>query len=235
MIVCITQPTYLPWLGFFDKLVNSDIVIFYDTAQFVKRGEAFHNRNKIRTPNGWMWLTIPVIAPLGTEIKDVRINNTLNWREKHWKSIVHSYRKAKFFDQYEHIFEEIYSKDWGYLCDFNIVIIRKIIEILGIKIDVMLASELGETNLNATDELLWYCKKVKATTYLSGAFGKDYLDISEFEKEGIKVLFQDFKHPIYRQAYNPFIPNMSSIDLLFNYGKDSMNILTEGEEQNEKS
>lgn len=230
MIVCITQPTYLPWLGFFDKLVHSDIVIFYDNAQFVKRGKTFHNRNKIRTPNGWMWLTIPVIAPLGIKIKDVRINNTLNWREKHWKSIVHSYKKAKFFDQYEYIFEEIYSKDWEYLCDFNLSIIRKIIKILGIRIDVMLASELGETNLSATDELLWYCKKVSATTYLSGAFGKNYLELDKFANENIKVGFQDYKHPEYKQLYKQFEPFMSVIDLIFNHGPNSLSILV-GEKQ----
>lgn len=230
MIVCITQPTYLPWLGFFDKSAHSDIVIFYDTAQFVKRGKTFHNRNKIRTPNGWMWLTIPVIAPLGMKIKDVRINNTLNWREKHWKSIAHSYRKAKFFDHYKLIFEEIYSKDWEYLCDFNLAIIRKIIGILGIRIDIMLASELGETNLSATDELLWYCKKVKATTYLSGAFGKNYLELDKFANENIKVEFQDYKHPEYKQLYRQFEPFMSVIDLIFNHGPNSLSILV-GEKQ----
>jgi len=228
MIVSITQPSYLPWLGFFDKIINSDITIFYDTAQFVKRGKSFHNRNRIRTPNNWMWLTIPIIAHIGTKIKDVKINNSLNWKEKHWKSILHSYKKAKFFDKYKIIFEEIYSKNWEYLCDFNLEIIKKIIEILGIETKIMLSSQIGKTNLKRTEELLFYCKKVKATIYLSGVFGKEYLDISKFEKEGIKVKFQDFKHPIYKQLYEPFIPNMSIIDLLFNYGKDSLNILNKG-------
>ena len=114
--------------------------------------------------------------------------------------------------------------------------IKFILQKLGIHTKLHISSELldnlgqGGTNVN-----LNICKKLNADVYLSGVLGKDYLDVSEFEKENIKVKFQDFKHPVYKQLYEPFIPNMSSIDLLFNHGKDSLNIIKGGNEQNGKN
>ena len=179
-----------------------------------------------------MWLTIPVISTTGMQIKDVKLNNSLLWRKKHWKSIEHSYRKAEYFKTYKPLFEEIYAQDWDYLSDLLLKLIKEIVGILGIKTRIELSSDLGETDLRSTEELLWYCKKVKATTYFSGAFGRDYLDVLQFEKEGITVEFQDFKHPSYKQLYGDFLPDMSIIDLLFNHGVDSLDIIRRENEKN---
>lgn len=219
----IHQPNYLYWLGFFDKISKVDICILYDTSQYVKNTIA--NRNKIRTKDGWMYLTVPVAFSLGQNFNEVKIDKTQTLINKHWASIVANYSKAPFFEKYRETFEEIYSKDWNYLTDFNIELLKKITDILGIKVKFVLASELGEITSKGTDALIELCKKVKADTYYSGTDGNIYLDKKRFQEKGIKLEFQNYKHPTYLQAHPGFEPNMCILDLIFNHGPNSLKIL----------
>lgn len=224
MIVSIQQPEHLPWLGFFDKVRQADIVVLLDNVQFKKR--YFENRNKIRTRDGWKWVTVPVITKgkYTQLINQVEIDNTAHWRKKCWLSICFNYGKAPFFPKYGEFLEQIYDKQRTYLVDLNEEIIRHIIQELGIKVSLIRASALDVTG-RGTDLLLQICQKLKADIYLSGISGKDYLEESKFTEQGIKVIYQEFYHPIYKQVYEPFMPCMSIIDLLFNQGDKSLDIL----------
>jgi len=224
MIVTIHQPEHMPWLGFFDKLRQADTFVILDNVQF--RKNYFQNRNKIRTQQGWIWLTVPVLAKGKSSqlIQDAQINNAVNWQSTLWKSIFYAYNKASFFEKYGNFLKQIYDKQWTYLADLNEEIIRHVINELGIKVKIVMASTLEVTG-GGTDLLLEICQKLNADTYLSGISGKDYLEESRFTEQGIKVIYQEFYHPIYKQVYEPFIPCMSIIDLLFNHGDKSLDIL----------
>jgi hypothetical protein len=224
MIISVHQPQYLPWLGFFDKIDKSDCFVFLDNVQYKKR--EFQNRNKIRTKNGWIWLTVPVVSKgrYTQKIREVQIDNSVNWAEKHLKNMLANYSHAAHFKQYFGFFQDLYSSKWDKLTELNIAIIKKILEFLGISKQIYLESQLdisSEKSLRIID----ICKKLNADTYLSGLGGKDYLDQGLFKKNNIKLIFQDFSHPQYPQLFKPFIPYMSIIDLLNNCGKDSLSIL----------
>jgi hypothetical protein len=214
MIVTIHQPNYLPYLGFFDKMQESDIFILYDNTQY--KSEDFQNRNRIRTAKGWQWLTIPVTYTFGDQIKDVKIIDQ-HWRKTHWKSIEANYSRAPHFNDYKKLFKEIYDKEWTSLAEFNIAIITAITKAMGIRTKLVRASELiPDMPSKSTDALIELCQKVGATKYISGADGEKYLDINKFKTVGIEVEFQHYKHPEYKQVFQGFEPYMSAIDLLFN-------------------
>lgn len=226
MIVAIHQPEHLPWLGFWNKLYKSELFVLLDNTQF--RKNYFQNRNKIRTANGWTWLTVPILSKDKTtqQINEVEINNVtdIRWQKKHWKTIEQNYSKAPYFNEYKDIFYKFYLNGWTKLADLNINFISTIKEILGIKTEIMRGTSL-DVNGEKSDLLLDICKKVGATTYLSGKFGKDYLDVSKFNQEKIKVIFQEFNHPVYNQVFKPFIPEMSIIDVIFNEGEKSLTLV----------
>lgn len=222
VIVTIHQPEHLPWLGFFHKISQADLFVILDSVQF--RKNYFQNRNKIRTVNGWAWLTVPVKRNINTLIKDVEIANDQNWRRKCWNSIYFTYKKAPFFGEYGSVLEKFYKQDWINLCELNIHIIEQFLKFLSLEPLILRSSEIG-VHGNGSELILDICKEVDADTYISGIFGNEYLNLSDFKKAGIEVIFQEFHHPIYKQLYEPFIPSMSIIDLLFNHGPDSRDII----------
>ena len=225
-IVAIHQPETLPWLGFIDKLRQCDIFVLLDHVQFEKNN--FQNRNKIRnsSPRGWCWLTVPVLTKgrFGQAICYVEIDNSTNWIRKHLVSIKQNYYSAPYLKHHFQFLEEHYGKEWRRLVDFNVEVIHWLAETFGLKQTILRSSTLGVQGVRS-QLLLRICKKLGATVYLSGIAGRNYLEQDLFEAEGINVRFQEFYHPIYPQCYKPFVPRMSSIDLLFNYGDESLEIL----------
>jgi len=232
MIVSVHQPQYLPWTGYFDKILKSDCFVFLDKVQYKHR--EFQNRNRIRTKTGWIWLTVPVITKghRGQLLSEVKIDNTLDWQKTHFRSLEVSYNKAKFFKEYKNWLEEVYlEKKWERLIDLNVFIIKHILRELEIKTPIYFESELGTTQAG-TERIIEICKKLKANCYLSGIGGKDYLEEERFKQEGIELKYQEFKHPIYSQVFckdkKEFMPNLSVVDLLFNEGQESKAILRGG-------
>jgi hypothetical protein len=231
MILSVHQPQYIPWLGYFDKIARSDAFVFLDCVQYKER--EFQNRNKIRTKDGWIWLTVPVVTKgLGRQnIRDVKIDNSFSWRKEHLGSIRAWYGRSTFFDKYFVFFEETYSMEWETLHDINIHIIRYILKELSISTPVYFESKCG-INSKKTDRIIEICGKLKADTYFSGIGGKEYLETEKFAAAGIALAYQDFKHPAYRQQFmkgdGDFIPYMSILDLLFNEGPRSGEILASG-------
>jgi len=219
MIISVHQPQYIPWLGFFDKIKRSDCFVFLDLVQYKAR--EFQNRNKIRTKDGSMWLTVPVISKgLGRQkIADVLIDNESDWQNKHWGSICSNYRKAPFFKRHESFFKEVYSLKWEKLAELNIHINKYILKELRINTPLRFESEIG-TAKESTERIIELCRKLNADTYLSGAGGKDYLDEARFRQENIKLEYQHYNHPCYQQVFGgEFVSHLSVIDLLFNQGE----------------
>lgn len=224
--VCIHQPEHLPWLGFLHKVISVDEFVFLDNVQYEKN--YFQNRAKIRTREGWNYITVPVKKFHSTQkICEMEISYTNDWQLSNANKLILNYSKTNFFDDYYPDFEKCYTKKFLLLRDFNMVLINYLLEKYNIDTKIFLASDLikNENWGKGTEMLLNICKNRNADMYLSGQFGKNYLDLSKFEKENIRVEFQKFEYPVYKQKFEPFIPNMSSIDLLFNYGEDSLKIL----------
>jgi len=225
-IVSIRQPGYLPYMGFFKKIQSSDVFVFLDDVQYV-RGE-WENRNKIRTSEGSMWLTVPITHKFGEKLNDVKIDNQQNWCKKHQTAIKLNYGKAPFFDKYWNEVEIILTKKWNKLIDLNMTLIDYFISELGIKTKLVKSSDL-KIEFSATKRLVEICKKLHADVYLSGEQGSNYLDEKLFDDVGIKVVYENFKHPSYEQIYKKFVPNMSIIDLLFNVGDNAREIIVNSE------
>lgn len=229
MILVGHQPEYLPYIGFFSKTAQADAFMFVDHVQFLKK--SFQNRNKIRIGPGssnWIWLTVPVITRERRfqKINEVEIDNSSNWGEKHWKTIYLNYKKAPFFNVYKNFFEQVYSTKWNLLIDLNEYIICYVFEKIGIKIPVYKSSNYN-FNGAKTDLLIEMCEKLGADTYLSGIGAKNsgYVEEDKFLKHGLNHVYTRFNHPSYPQCFKPFVTSMSIIDLLFNCGKDSLDII----------
>jgi len=215
-ILGIHQPGYLPWLGFFKKMMNSDVFVYLD-ALFVKKN--FYNRNKIKLTSGPTFLTVPIIRDADLFIKDVKIDNSSNWASKHKKSILFNYSKAPFFNDFWFFFEELYEKNFSNLIDLNMEVINFVKEQLDIKCKTLFSSEL-KINSTSSDRILEICNRLNMKHYISGTvWASDFLKLNDFEKNSIIVEFQEFQHPVYDQINGTFEPYMSIIDLLFNKGK----------------
>ncbi|HHT9137228.1 MAG TPA: WbqC family protein [Candidatus Wunengus sp. YC60] len=222
MIVAIHQPQYLPWIGYFDKLDRADVFVLLDNVQYKKN--EWQNRNRIRTSQGWQWITVPVLYNYPEKINSVKINNTIYWRRKHLNALVYNYSKAPFFKEHQSFFEETFSNHWEYLVEINVHIIKYLNRALGINKEIVLASRLSLSE-EPTRRLVDICKHVQADTYLSGKDGAKYMNFDAFAQADIQVIFQDFHHPAYSQLHEPFETFMSVIDLLFNHGHRSMEII----------
>jgi hypothetical protein len=225
MIIAIHQPNYLPYLGFFDKMKKADVFVIYDDAQFNK--EDFQHRNKIRIYHGWKWLTVPVEKKL-IPINEIKIKNEImtkkiKWSDAHFENIRENYKHADHFIAYEKDLKEIFNGECDKLIDLNMKIINFLMEAFNIRKKLVFSSEFGFTS-KSSERLVEMVEALGGDIYLSGPMGRSYLDISMFEKKGIKVEFQDFTHPIYKQIYEGFLPNMSVIDALFNLGEMPKNI-----------
>ena len=223
MVVAVHQPQYLPWLGYFNKVDRADIFVLLDNVQFKKN--EWQNRNRIKAAQGWQWLTVPVMYRYPQLINEVLINYRANWQHKQRQAILSNYKKAPHYDRLEGFFEEIFSSSWQFISQLNIQIVRKLAKILGIDTPIYVASELGEFPQDPDERLIAITKHFGSDTYLAGAGGREYMDLEKYSKSGIKVLFQDFQHPVYSQLFGGFEPFMSVIDLIFNHGDKSLMII----------
>jgi hypothetical protein len=226
MIVSINQPSYLPWLGYFDRIAKSDLHIILDHVQFEKNSVT--NRNKVRTKTGWSWLSVPVLSKgrFGKlAIDQIEVDHTSRWAKKHLMTLQANYSRSAYYQHYSSYFEHFYRQDWFYLAQMLQESTRYLLKELGIQTQQLNSSEIGLQSKKA-DLILELCIKVGATTYLSGPFGREYLDEGAFEKAGIELKYHDYVHPSYDQCFDGFEPYMSVVDLLFNHGEKSLEILT---------
>ncbi len=225
MIVSINQPAYLPWLGYFHRIAVSDAHIVLDHVQFEKN--SFTNRNKVRTREGWCWLTVPVktSGKFGDlSINTVGIAGERPWAAKHWETLRLNYSKAPFFSEHADLFERIYARPWGKLSDLTREITAYLLDAFKIETKIYFASLMNASGKK--DELMLnLCRELGATVYLSGPLGRNYLREELFRDHAIAVQYDDYHHPTYFQLYPGFEPYMAAIDLLFNAGPASRGIL----------
>jgi hypothetical protein len=219
MRVAIHQPQYLPWSGLFDKIDRADCFVILDVVQYEKN--EWQNRNRIKTGQGWQWLTVPVHYHFPERIREVRIDEESGWRRKHWQTLAQSYRKAPCFDQVAPLLEPLYGASWEWLIDLNLASLDRLGRALGLRWAPRLASEMTLSE-EPTQRLIDICRNVGADYYVAGSGSRDYLRPPLFEKAGITVEFQEFTPPAYPQLYGPFEPGLSVIDMLFNCGRDAM-------------
>jgi hypothetical protein len=224
MRVVVLQPSYLPWLGYFDQLYKSDVFVVYDDVQYDKHG--WRNRNRIKTAQGPQWLTVPVLThhqgkPMNRE---VRISPGDPWRRKHLQALRLHYGKAAAFAEVFPRLEGWLATEWEWLCDLNLAGLRLICELLGIRCDIRLSSSLGIGGAR-TERLVRICQALGADAYLSGDAARDYLDPSAFTAAGIRLEYHGYHHPTYGQLHGEFVSHLSAVDLLMNHGRRSLEIL----------
>jgi hypothetical protein len=227
MILTAHQPVYLPWLGLFHKIALADLFCYFDIAQYQTKD--FNNRNRIKTHSGEIWLSVPVESKnhFDKSVGDIRIVQD-GWQRKHWKSISMSYQKAPYFRDYSEEFEEVLtSQSFETLSELNLAVLRLAMRNLEISTPIVKASDYAFRGAKS-DLVLDMCVQLKADVYIFGAQGRDYADVESFRSRGIDPYFQDYRHPQYRQLHGEFKPYMSIIDLLFNEGPRSRDIVMSG-------
>jgi len=219
--IAILQSNYIPWKGYFDLINMVDEFVLYDDMQYTRRD--WRNRNKIKTPNGLVWLTIPVEVKgkYFQKISETKVNEK-DWAKKHWQSITHNYSKSKYFKEYKDVFEELYLNcDEEYLSQINYKFIVAINEMLGINTKIRWSSEF-ELIDGQTEKLLGICKDCNAGIYLSGPAAKDYFDEELAKKENIRVEWMDYSgYNEYEQLHLPFEHGVTILDLIFNEGSNT--------------
>ena len=224
MILTAHQPVYLPWLGLFHKIASADLFCYFDIVQYQRKD--YNNRNKVKTSNGELWLSVPVESKnhLSKNVSKILIVQD-NWVKKHLKSIELNYKKTPFFKDYFPELQSILindSKDsLGYL---NLKLLEYFMECLKIDTPIVKASDYNFEGIGS-DLVLDMCVKLDADSYIFGEQGKNYADVKAFKESEVVVKFQDYIHPVYRQIGRNFLPYMSIIDLLFNEGEKSYEIL----------
>lgn len=225
MKIAILQPSYLPWIGYFDQMARVDRFVLFDDVQFTRRD--WRNRNKIRTKDGWAWITVPIQQKnkFGQALWETRIDNNIHWRRKHLQAIRHNYAQSPHFDLYYPYLESIYNREWDFLVDLCIETILHFKEVLNLSTPVIKSSELNISE-KKEEKILAICKQLNATHYLTGDLAKNYLSDQEFLKNGIALEYHEYEHPEYAQRYPGFVPYLSIVDLLFNHGDKSLDIIT---------
>ena len=226
MIISINQPAYLPWLGYFNRIVKSDLHVVLDHVQFEKN--SFINRNKILLNEKSLWLTLPVLTKGlfdDLKIKNLQLDSKVNWKKKHILTIEQAYSKSPYWDEFKDEINQIYATNLYSLSDVLKESFHFFVKYLKITTPIEYSSSYNFSE-KKSDLVLEICQKFKADQYLSGPLGRNYLELSKFHDHGIEVIFDDYIHPVYSQKSVQFIPYLSSLDLIANCGKESLRILT---------
>lgn len=231
--ICVTmQPTYLPWLGYFDLIDQSTVCVFLDNVQFAKR--SWQQRNQIRTPKGLEWLTVPVRVKgqYHQLISEVEIVQHSSFPQDHRRAIELNYGRARYFDTYFPSLQEILTEGETLLCELNLRLIRWLASEIGIEARFELSSVLGAQG-RRTELLVDICQRVDASLYLSTIGATAYLaeECEIMQRNNIELLFHNYEHPAYRQVFEPFIPYASALDLLLNEGHKSLDIIRSGRKE----
>jgi hypothetical protein len=222
--VAILQSNYIPWKGYFDLINQVDYFVVYDTVQYTKND--WRNRNKIKTPNGLQWLTIPVsVNNLEQHIDETCLADN-RWVKKHLSSIFQNYSKAPFINDYKNELAQLYekAKTLTLLSEVNVLFINWINSKLGITTEIKFAKDFIPLSKNRVQRLIDICKALNADVYLSGSAAKGYLDESMFNAEGINVEWMSYEgYTEYNQLHGEFEHAVSVLDLILNMGPDAKN------------
>ena len=234
-MIFISQPTFLPWIGYFDLIDQSDFFIILDDAKFEK--QSWQQRNQFKTQNGFELFTIPVLSNNQGLINEILIFNSKKIKNKFINFLNTNYSKAKYFEKYSPLFKELFIKcvETKSLCYLNINLIELCLQILGIKKKIIYSSEL-KIKKKKSEKLIEICKHNNQNDYLSTIGAKEYLleDKQKFLDEGINVYIHNYECLKYRQLHEPFKDNLSILDLILNEGNNSMDVIRSGRKKNIK-
>lgn len=228
--VSIHQPNFMPWLKLLDKILASDVYVAYDTAQYTKT--EYHSRQKVKSPTGTVWLTVPVRHVRGVRqpIMDVRIDNSQPFRRKHLKMLRMSYERAPYFDEVFPIVEEVYAREQQFLADLSLELIDAICSYLGSPVRTVRSSTLPHEG-DRTERLVQLVKNAGGTEHLTSTLGADHQDVDwpRFEQAGLGLVAQRFDHPEYEQVRPGFVPDLAAVDMLFTCGRRTRDVLERGQ------
>lgn len=233
MIITIHQPEHLPWLGFFNKLSKADVFVILDSVPY--RKNYFQNRNRIIGSNGVQFIGIPTVNVGHIEgtiaTTKIAIQGNAKWKNKYLNTIRMSYGKHPYFSEVYPLLENAIMMDTDLIAEINIAIFTSFAEKMGFNPKYVRSSTL-DVDGSKSDLILDICKNLEADTYIAGPSGRDYLNMQSFSDAGIKVVFNDYHHPVYPQKkVDEFIPYMSALDLFMNCGfEEGKRIIMEGNE-----
>ena len=230
MIVTLHQPHLLPWLGYLERMLHADLFIVLDHVQFERRG--YQNRTRILCDGEARWFTVPVVQRSREErilekcIDNAASGNDRWWGPKHYKTLCYAYREAGHFDRYAPRLRDILETPQARLLDLNLLALEFLRDAFDIRTPLAMSSEIGAGG-RKSELLLNLCREVGATVFLGGLGGsRHYLDVEAFERAGIEVRWQNFRHPEYEQRGAAcFCAGLSSIDMLANCGPQSRDAL----------
>lgn len=224
-VVAIVQSSYIPWKGYFDLINSVDEFIVYDDQQYTRRD--WRNRNRIKTGQGTVWLSIPVKVKgrYHQRIDETEVSDP-SWQERHWRTIVHAYGRAPHFDMYRDRLMKLYEGCTELLLSrINTAFLEAICELLAIRTSFVYSTKYAAEGAS-TDRLVHLCRAASATSYLSGPRARAYLDESQFREAGIEVRYMDYSgYPEYEQLYPPFEHHVSIVDLLVHTGPEARRFL----------
>jgi hypothetical protein len=233
----ILQPSYIPWRGYFHQILKADIFVFYDDVQYDKHG--WRNRNRIKTHQGVIWLSIPVhnkgVTIDHIPINQVEIDWNTPWNRKHWATIQQAYGKAPYFKRYAPLLEEFYSRRYRFLSEFDIDLTLALASALGITGTHFVSSSSlevpGDTKLTGskTDRPIKILQKLGVDHYISGPSAKDYIEEDRFNELGITLEYMRYDYPEYPQLYPPYEAQVTILDLLFMAGPEAIDYLCDRE------
>ena len=228
MIASAHQPHFLPWLGYLNKVSNSDVFVWLDTVQY--RKNYFQNRTQIEGADGIKrWLTLPVHARMDTTIDRVAIADA-RWKSRIGRTIEQVYSRAPHFGECWPVLRDAMSGSSDYLNDVNYRLFRVLLQLLEFsRVRVVRASELGVVTTEPSQRLAELCAKAGADTYIAGKSGREYLNLDVFKRSGITVVWQlfDVASTAYRRSDGVMVEGVSVIDYLFHVGPQRTRELTQ--------
>lgn len=229
--IAILQPNYIPWKGVFDLISRVDVFVFYDDVQYTAKD--WRSRNRIRTAHGDLWLTVPVLTKgrRDQRICDAVIDLASNWQGKHYKALRANYQKARYFRNYEYLLEEIYlNRTWSNLADLNIFATKLIAAALGIEAEWHRSKDLGQSGSKNGERAINLCRSLGCDHFINGPSARAFMNAELFRENGIELDYISYSYPEYEQLHQPFLHQVTVLDVLFNCGPDARKLVCMGQE-----
>jgi hypothetical protein len=230
MTCVILQPSYIPWRGYFYQIQKADFFVFYDDVQYDKHG--WRNRNRIKTPQGSQWLTIPVNKKGNVEqhrtIQEIEIDWERPWNKKHRLTIHQAYQRAPFYAYWEPFLNEVYARTPTHLAPFTIDLTIELARRLALSHTRFVRSSDLLVPGHRTERLVAIVKHLGCDRYVTGPSAKAYLDERRFAEAGIQLEYMSYDYPEYEQLYPPYDPQVSILDLLLMSGPDEASRMIRG-------
>lgn len=228
--IAILQPNYIPWKGVFDLISRVDVFVFYDDVPYTVKD--WRSRNRIRTPQGERWLSVPVLSKglRFQRICDALIDPSSHWQTKHYKALEANYRKARYFNDYVYLLEDIYlNNKWTRISDLNIFATKLLAGAIGINAEWYRSSDLRQSGSKGGEKAINLCKLLGCDYFINGPSAKAFMNASLFLENGIELDYISYFYPEYEQLHRPFVHEVTVLDVIFNCGPDARTFVCMGQ------